>query len=71
MPRYFFHTNDHVDDEGIVLEDASEARSAALRYAGQRIVECHRSFWSIADFHMTVKDEGGATLFGLRLSATS
>ena len=70
MPKYFFHTHDHVDDEGIVLEDAAEARSAALRYAGQRMVECHQSFWATAEFHLTVTDEVGQTLFGLRLSAT-
>jgi hypothetical protein len=70
LPKYFFHTHDHVDDEGIVLEDASEARSAALRYAGQRLAECHQSFWNTAEFHLTVTNEGGETLFGLKLSAT-
>lgn len=70
MPKYFFHTHDYVDDEGIVLENPSEARSAALRYAGHRIVECDQTFWKTAEFHLTVTDEGGETLFGLRLSAT-
>jgi hypothetical protein len=72
MPRYFFHVadgRDIPDLEGTVLPSPAEARSEAIRTAGEIIKSEGAEFWDGTEWQMTVKDEAGASMFTLRFSA--
>jgi hypothetical protein len=77
MPRYFFHVMDgraSVDREGTELATVDEARTEAIRTAGE--ILRHQgakdsNVWSGNPWHMTVADEAGDTVFSLHFSANT
>jgi hypothetical protein len=71
VPRYFFHVTDgtgQTDDGGRVLADLAAAKCEAVKYAGDLICGASERFWDEAEWHMTVADETGLTLFTLILA---
>jgi hypothetical protein len=72
MPRYFVTTNyDSAPDViGFEFEDIADARCEAVKLAGTMICEAAGTFWEGDDFHMTVKNTGGLTLFALMFVGT-
>lgn len=72
MPRFFFHTNHPAeltvqDDEGLNFANIHEARTAAVKYAGQLLSDIAEKFWDTADFDLTVTDARGLILFSMRV----
>ena len=64
MPRYFFNTEGDQyppDEDGVVLNDPDEARSAAVILAGEMLKDIDGQFWGKAEWRLEVTDEEGAT----------
>jgi len=74
VPRFFFHIEGgsalEDDAEGFDLMNIAEAKCEAVRFAGRLICDAASTFWDVGDFHMTVSDERGLTLFELRFVGT-
>ena len=74
MSRYFFHVMDgraSVDTEGTEFSTLNEARAQALHTAGMILRDQDASSFKSTEWHMTVADEAGDTVFSLRFSANS
>ena len=72
MPRYFFHVVDGratMDREGTELTGLDEARTEAVRMAGEMLRYSAENVWTGCPWQMTVADADGKTLFTLRFSA--
>ena len=69
MPRFFFHVHGPPDELGVELPDLAAAKCEAVRFAGRLLCDQASEFWESADFHMTVTDERGLTLFTLQFHA--
>ena len=72
MPRYFFHVMDgraSIDHEGTELAGIEEARSEAIRTAGEILRHDSAGVWTGHPWQMTVADDTGLTKFTLRFSA--
>lgn len=66
MPRFFFHTADGSRDRdttGTELPDATAARVAAIRYAGDLLSDQPDVLWDGRDFRVEVTDEKSDLLF--------
>jgi hypothetical protein len=68
VPRYFFNQIDgqyKFDDEGLEFQSLDQARTEAVRYAGE--VLCHEPdvLWEGDDFRVEVTDETKLLLFTL------
>ena len=70
MSRFFFHTDDMPDDEGLELPSIADAKCEAVRYAGSLICDRAAKFWDTADLKITVSDERGLLLFILQFTGT-
>lgn len=71
MPRFFFHLKDgttHMDQDGVELVGADEAREAAIIHSGEVLKDLGAKFWKSPEWRMWVTDEAGATVCGLRFS---
>jgi len=72
MPRYFFHLRDgreHLDDEGVELSGAAEARSQAVVASAEALRDHGGKFWQHTEWRLWVTDEAGETVCALRFSA--
>lgn len=72
MPRYFFNVHDGadiLDDEGVELAGADEARAQAVVSAGEMLKDHGPKFWNHGEWRMVVLDESGATVCALRFEA--
>jgi hypothetical protein len=72
MPRYFFHVMDgraSINHEGTELAGIEEARSEAIRTAGDILRQDSSGVWTGHPWQMTVADDTGLTKFTLRFSA--
>jgi hypothetical protein len=72
MPRYYFHVRDGVafnDDVGTELPDEDAARAEAVRSSGEMLRDVGGRFWNSDEWLMSVVDESGAHVCGLRFSA--
>ncbi len=70
VARYYFHLHDgreRLDEEGVELADAEQARAAAITAAGENLRDIGRSFAG-SRWRMWVTDEGGATVCEVRVS---
>src|SRR5215211_3590551 len=65
MPRYFLHIRDvceTTDTDGIELAGCDEARTEAIRAAGEALKEYGAKFWQGPSLHLSMKDESGETV---------
>ncbi|HZW48058.1 MAG TPA: hypothetical protein VFF61_11060 [Microvirga sp.] len=72
MPRYFFHVHDgseQPDREGSELVDMGQVRSEAVRLTGEILRDMGGRFWRHPEWRLTVTDESGAAVLGLRVTA--
>jgi hypothetical protein len=72
VPRYFFHVidgQDIRDTEGVELDGVGEARSQAIRAAGEMIKHDGHTVWNGSQWTMNVTDETGTPVFTLNFSA--
>lgn len=72
MPRYFFNIvdgTDHPDHQGIELADLAECQREAVRLSGEVLRDMGQKFWNESEWTLTVTDETGAKVLGLRFSA--
>ena len=72
MPRYFFHIHDGVDiidEEGVELANADEAKNQAIVASGEMLRETASQFWGGEIWQMHVVDDTGATVCRLNFSA--
>ena len=72
MPRYFLHVRDikeTIDTEGIELAGVGEARSEAIRAAGEALSEYGHKFWHGPELKLWMTDESGNTVCALHISA--
>lgn len=77
MPRYFFNIEDSItilDDTGQMLADLTEAKSTAIRTAGELLKDGPNGegFWAGLPWQLWVTDGpngGGKTFFTLRFWA--
>ena len=72
MPRYFFHIHDgseRPDTEGTKLAGMGQVRSEAVRLTGEILRDMDDRFWRHPKWTLTVTDETGAEVLGLRVSA--
>ena len=72
MPRYFFHTEDHVliyDQEGCDCADDQAARAEAVRRFASTIASRPEDVWDGARWRMIIADETGRVLWSLELHA--
>jgi hypothetical protein len=73
MARYFFNVHDGkdvIDRDGTELRDEAEARSEAVRLAGQCILDLGEAFWTSGEeWRLEVSDEERRTLFSLTFTA--
>ena len=72
MPRYFFHVHDgseRPDTEGTDLAGMGQVRSEAVRLTGEILRDMGGRFWWLPEWRLTVTDETGAEVLGLRVSA--
>ena len=72
MPRYFFHVQDgvdHRDRDGLTFETTGEARSQALRAASEFLRDASLEPWAGGAWSMEVRDEHGASVLRLMVSA--
>lgn len=72
MPRYFFHVVDGSfmpDHEGMECASLSEAKSAAVRAAGEMLHDQGIDLWRTGHWDMFVCDAGNNTRLKLSLSA--
>jgi hypothetical protein len=72
VARFYFHTNHPAelnvqDDEGVDFPTVHDAKCAAVKYAGQLLADVGEHFWDEANFDLTVTDENGLILFGMRV----
>jgi hypothetical protein len=68
MARYFFNTRDggiDRDDHGQELASPNEARTAAVRFAGEVLRDDPSLVWQGRDFRVEVTDAEGLVLFTL------
>ena len=73
MPRYFFHIHDGSagpDTEGTDLAGMGQVRFEAVRLTGEILRDMGGRFWRHPEWRLTVTDETGAEVLGLRVSAT-
>lgn len=73
MPRYFFQVFDgfhRPDPDGTVLPDARAAQVEAIILAGHLLQDYAARVLRCENWHLTVTEENGATLFRLDLAAT-
>jgi hypothetical protein len=71
VPRYMFNVFDGMDlpdDEGMLLAGLPQARSMALRLAGD-LIRDSETFWERNEWRLEVTDETGLVLFTLALFA--
>ena len=72
MPRYYFDIVDgeeHLDREGVVLDDLSAARIEAVRLSAEVLKEMPERFWRSELWTMTVYDDARGKLFALKFLA--
>ena len=72
MPRYFFHVDDgseQPDTEGTELAGMGQVRSEAVRLTGEILRDMGGRFWGHPEWTLTVTDQTGAKVLGLRVSA--
>jgi hypothetical protein len=72
MPRYFFNTHegeDIIDDEGLELPGAGEARAQAIAASGEMLRDRGKAFWGGTEWMMRVVDEAGDVVCVLKFSA--
>ena len=72
MPRYFFHVHDgskRPDTDGTDLAGMGQVRSEAVRLSGEILRDMGGRFWRHPEWRLTVTDETGAEVLGLRVSA--
>jgi hypothetical protein len=72
MSRYFFHVHDgseQPDREGSDLADMGQVHSEAVRLTGEVLRDMDEHFWGHPEWTLTVTDETGAEVLGLRVSA--
>ena len=72
MPRYFFHLHngsEQPDREGSDLADMGQVRSEAVRLSSKVLRDMDERFWGHPEWTLTVTDETGAELLGLRVLA--
>lgn len=70
MPKFFFHTDDLPDTDGVDLGGLAIAKCEAVKLAGRIICDGSSTFWDSAEWSMTVADEHGLTLFQLLIIGT-
>jgi hypothetical protein len=71
--RVFFHVQDghqYVDLQGTELEDISVARTEAIKFAGQLLIDRPQDLWKADEWTMRVTDAADLTLFQLVVLAT-
>ena len=71
MPRYFFHILDGtaaVDHVGLVFPSEDEARSEALRGAGEMLNDQEMTLWLGDTWSMSVASEDARILFTIKFS---
>jgi hypothetical protein len=68
LPRYFFDLADHggsPDEEGTELADASAARTEAVQFAGQCLLDHPEFVWDGHEIQVIVRDGSGGTIFSV------
>jgi hypothetical protein len=73
VTRFFFHVQDghqYVDLQGTELEDVSVARTEAVKFAGQLLIDRPEDLWTSDEWTMRVTDAADLTLFQLVVLAT-
>ena len=73
MPRYHFNLSDgftDIDVEGYELADLAAARTAAVLFLARLLIDEPEAFWKDGQWMLNVTDDGGLTLFTLRVFAT-
>lgn len=71
MARFHFNTSNgraHLDREGEELRSFADARVEAVKLLAELLKESADSFWSTANFDVTVTDDQGLTLCTLNVS---
>ena len=72
MNRYFFHIHngsERPDTEGTDLAGMGQVRSEAVRLTGEILRGMGDRFWRHPEWTLTVTDETGAEVLGLRVIA--
>ncbi len=72
MPLYYFHVHDRADlrdEDGTELPCIVQARTEAVRLAGNLIADQAETFWDEAAWSMDVADGTGRVLFSLNFAA--
>ena len=72
MSRYFFHLANGVRDldrDGAELPDLAAARTAAVQYFAQSLLDRPEDFWESPDWKLEVSDAGELTLFTIHILA--
>ena len=72
MPRFFFHVRDGLsapDVNGTILQSIDQARTEAVRFAGEVITQHAQNFWQRGEWALEVKSHDGLTLFVLHFGA--
>jgi uncharacterized protein DUF6894 len=73
MPRCFFHVHDgseRPDMEGSEFAEIGQVRSEAVRLTGEILRDMDHRFWDRPEWTLTVTDETGAKVLGLRVLAS-
>jgi hypothetical protein len=71
VPKYFFHVLDGlvaIDNDGLILANDDQARTEALRGAGEMLTDSGMKIWLGNEWMMAVADEGGSVLFKLKFT---
>jgi hypothetical protein len=71
MPKYFFHVLDGlvaIDNDGLTLANDDQARTEALRGAGEMLNDRGLKIWLGNEWMMAVADEEGSVLFKLKFT---
>ncbi|MFS0772554.1 DUF6894 family protein [Sphingomonas sp. 1P08PE] len=74
MPHYHFHVQDgglSLEPDGMLLTDAHEARTQAVRFAADLLRDEPPGLWADGRWSMTVTDERELPLFSLTMIATT
>ena len=74
MPRYFFHVDggsEQPDTEGTELAGMGQVRSEAVHLTGEILRDMGGRFWGHPEWTLTVTDQTGAEVLGLRVSANA
>ena len=72
MPRYFFNIvdgTDQPDHDGTELANLAECQQEAVRLSGEVLRDMGQKFWNETEWTLTVIDETGAKVLGLKFSA--